>query len=433
MDMIYVHHNYSYERFWYFFHGTDVDIEDVPTHVDVDSAFNPHQPITSVVTIPIRYQTKSTQIIFVGDNSWTEPGHHLFDYSIWLYDTKQASDRGFNSNIMKVIDEYLIPKFNKLALTPNTLYHFLYLDWEGHHAYVHHSMSKKLNSKIQVYVDEVPVFVNHPNCHFVFTNTFMSFIYPNTLGLREYYFMGKFLKNRKFKHKMNFPIRRLYGNKIKFYNKVKDLKNINITHSSFHDTKQYSNDQVGGWRSTLIADIKSENVIEKRGYGIYDWGGEWNDDNVKEMMWRLFDIAEVNIIPEYSVKEAIQNLPKPEYDIAKHKVGTSYMTEKSVSHILMGKPFIPISYETIDFYTNILTNRGKSLPDYPLQYLHLHDIIDEIDKLADDELKWKDLVCKLTEWVTAVRMAIIECVDSENDLLQILFKTEISNENSSLI
>ena len=44
----------------------------------------------------------------------------------------------------------------------------------------------------------------------------MPFIYPNTLGLRDYYFFGDYLKYKNdFKYKLNIPIRRLYGDKEK--------------------------------------------------------------------------------------------------------------------------------------------------------------------------------------------------------------------------
>ena len=83
---IYVHHNYSHERFWYFFHGVDVDIKNVPTHINLETIFNKNVPILDEVRIPIRYKEKDIEIYFVGDKKWKSPGHHIFDYSIFLYD-----------------------------------------------------------------------------------------------------------------------------------------------------------------------------------------------------------------------------------------------------------------------------------------------------------------------------------------------------------
>ena len=74
---------------------------------------------------------------------------------------------------------------------------YFYIDWEGHDPYIMEGWYKKMNPKIQFFVDEVETNIkNVPNHHFVFTNLIWSFIYPNTLGLRDYYFFGDYLKFR---------------------------------------------------------------------------------------------------------------------------------------------------------------------------------------------------------------------------------------------
>ena len=430
---IYVHHNYSYERFWYFFHGVDVDINDVVTHTNGDNAFNKKIPITDKVNIKCKYKERILNIKFVGDSDWNLEGEHIFDYSIFLYDKKMASDRGFNSNIMEIIDDELIPKFNKLSKNVKSKYHFIYIKWEGHHGYNHHKMSDTLNYNINVYGDDFPIHTNPKNYFFLFTNTFISFIYPNTLGLREFYFMEKFIKNLKFKHKMNFPIRRLYGTKIKLYEQIKSLKNINVTHSSFHDTKQYSNDQVGGYRSKMINELGKENIIEKRGYGIDDWGGEWNDSNINEMMFKLYNIADVNIIPEYSPNEALNKVIKEKSKKKIPTIGTSFITEKSVSHILIGKPFIPISYETVEFYEKMMLHNNVEFKKYPLTYSHIRDIIQDLNTIADDEVLWKKLVFELQEWVSDMRKNIIQLIQTKNDLLEVVLNNNKIKETSNII
>jgi hypothetical protein len=290
-------------------------------------------------------------------------------------------------------------------------------------------MQRVLNSSVNVYGDDFIKYFKADNYLFLFTHSVMSFIYPNTLGLREFYFMSKFIRNKKNKHKLNFPIRRLYGGKIKLYNQINQCKNINVTHSSFHNTKQYSNDQVDGFRGILIDNIGNDNFIEKRGYGIDDWGGEWNDDNIKEMMFKLYNIADVNIIPEYSVKEAIKNIAPQDFEKLKFKLGTSHITEKSVSHILIAKPFIPVSYETIDFYQKMMIRYGKKYKEYPLSYSHISEIIYDIDHIASNNMEWDLLVNKLQEWVDTIRENIIEIIDTKNDLLECICSTSESNLN----
>ena len=418
---IYIHHNYSYERFWYFFHGVDVDIKNVPTHTNLDTAFNKNIPITDKVYIPIKYKGEEIEVSFVGDDKWKEPGHHIFDYSIFLYDVKMASDRGFNSNIMDTVDNIVLPKLNSSVSKKNKI-HFIYIDWEGHNAYKHHKFDTNLNKNINVYVDENDELYSYPNSYNPFSLNFMSFIYPNTLGLREYVFFNDLLKNRKsgYKHKMNYPIRRLYRTKLEMFAKIQKTKNINITHSSFHDTKQYSNDQAFGYREEIKKLIGEENIIQKRGYGLDDWGGEWNDDNLKEFLFKMFNIAEVSILPEYYWKMNLQSM-----DISKSemkKIGTHYMTEKTITHILAGKPFIPFYRETIEYYDSILLDNGFTPIHYPLEFDKLIDVIDELDELANDEDKWNEFRNKLQKWVDVTRNSILEIVNTRNHLLDVIIK-----------
>ena len=428
---IYVHHKYSYERFWYFFHGVDVDINDVITHTNRKNMFNKFSPINENVNIKCKYNGVELDITFVGNDKHSLKGHHIIDYSIDLYDRNLVSDRGFNSRIRKIVDEEYIPLLNNVSKSKETKYHFFYIDWEGHNPYYEHNMDVGLTKDINIYVDEQND-VNIKHKHFVFTNIFMSFLYPNTLGLREYYFFADILKYKNdYTHKMNFPIRRIYGHKLRLYRKIIELKNsnINITHSSFHETPQYSG-APNKIRNKIKDKITEKNYIEKRGYGIDDWGGEWNDNNLSEFLWKLFGIAEVNIIPEYDFQESVQH---GTYDIPMYKHGLSNITEKSVSHILANKPFIPTSYNTIVFYDSILTTNGYPLVDYPLKYESLEDIIDNINEIANDDIRWNELVVGLKKWVDNTRNGILHLIDNKNDFLEILLKANTTKKNKNLL
>ena len=429
---IYVHHNYTYELFWYFFHGVDVDMDDIIVHTNIQNAFNKKIPIQEHIKIKCNYQGKELDITFCGDDCWKKNGEHILDYSIYLLQKNLTSDRGYNTLINKVIDNKLIPFFNKISMASKRI-HFFHLDWEGHNPYYHHKMDKLMDKSIQVYLDEMESEYEskkYKNKHFVFTNTFMSFIYPNTLGLREFIYFGDILKYKNdYKYKLNFPIRRIYGHKLKIYNKIKSLKNskINITNSSFHDTSQYSLDNVSHIRNKMINEIGEENIIEKRGYGINDWGGEWNDSNVKEMMWRLMDISEVNILPEYFPNEAYENIKSHENPLL---IGNSFVTEKSISHILCKKPFIPSYYGTIEFYNSILINNGYDVVDFPIKYNSIIDIIEDINNIASDDLEWNSFKDKLTKWVNNTHYSLKKIVNTKNDYLDILLSLPKLNESS---
>ena len=432
---IYVHHKYSYERFWYFFHGVDVDIDDVIIHTNMDTAFNKKIPITDKVRIKCEYKDNLLDINFVDKSDWHLEGHHILDYSIDLYDKNLVSDRGFNSNIRKIVDNEYIPLLNSKSKKDNTKYHFMYIDWEGHNPYYEHKMNNTLSRDVNLYVDELND-ENIKNKYFTFTNTLMSFIYPNTLGLREFIFFSDILKYKNdYKHKLNFPIRRFYRNKLILYNNIMELEDrkINVTHSSFHNTNQYAGWKNKKFRENIISQIGEENYIEKRGYGIDDWGGEWNSNNLSEFMWKMFGIAEVNIIPEYNPLESL------EYGYFKNNkkmIGLSYITEKSISHILANKPFIPLSYNTIDFYEKMLKENNFKIIPFPFEYQDLaknkNDII-RLNNIARNDKEWRIFLEKLKEWNSHLRECIFKLVNSKNDFLDVVLKSDLKKPSLNII
>ena len=158
------------------------------------------------------------------------------DYSIYLLDKKLTSDRGFNSNIMSNVDEVIIPLLNKHSKNGDVKYHFVYIDWEGHNAIRKHKLDIALNKNINIYVDETPALYSYPNSFYPFTLNFMSFIYPNTLGLREFYFFEDILKHKKeYKHKINLPFKMLIVGS-SGSGKTQTLMNIlKIMNGTFHN------------------------------------------------------------------------------------------------------------------------------------------------------------------------------------------------------
>ena len=328
---VYIHHYYTYELFWLYCHGLEINPNDVPTWFKSYNRYNKNIKVKEDVTLNGTYKGKEIEVVFCNENHWdNDDGFHLFDYSISLLQDGLVSDRGFNSNLMNLVNkknlDFLNSKVNKLG---NKI-HYLYIDWEGHDPYIMEGWYKKLSPKIQFFVDEIePNIKNVPNHHFVFTNLVWSFIYPNTLGLRDYYFFGDYLKYKNdFKYKLNIPIRRLYGDKEKIADEVLKLNNpnISVTISSFGDENQITPDThvETPYRDELIQNISPENYIKKRGYGIHDWGGEWNSNNMNENMWKMFGISDACVLFEHS--------PERDKESGKEKriahVGQNYITEK---------------------------------------------------------------------------------------------------------
>ena len=92
-----------------------------------------------------------------------------------------------------------------------------------------------------------------------------------------------------------------------------------------------------------------------------------------------------------------------------------------------------MTYSTIEFYEKILIENGYSVKKYPLKYKILMDIIHEINDVANNEQDWYLLKNKLQDWVSHVRKCIFNLVDSKNDFLDILIKSELKKPNLNVI
>ena len=338
----------------------------------------------------------------------------MLDYSISLLEDGSVGDRGFNATDMWNTSKKFRDFLNSKAKIHHNKLHFMYIDWEGHDAYHQERWDTHVNKNVQFFVDESYHLNKKPkNSNFCFTNLFWSFIYPNTIGIRDYYFFHDYLKYKNdYKCKINVPIRRVYHQKLDIIQAVNKLKNPNIqvTQSSFHSTLQY---HLAG-KGDLPFTLPDENYIEKRGYGIHDWGGEWNDNNMNENMWKMFGISDVVLLFEVSPEATSKKYFEKEKRPPNVTFGDSYITEKSISHILVGKPFIPAYYETIKYYNRILEKYNANIVEYPLKYDFILDILDEIDSITKDETAWLELKDKLTNYVENLRTELIKICSINN-------------------
>jgi len=417
---IYVHHYYTYELFWLFFHGIEIDYKSVPTWFNNFNRYNKNIKVEKEVSLSGIYKSKEIQIIFCYDKNWDKSdGYHLFDYSIDLLERNSVADRGFNCNLMTEVNRRNVKFLNKKAESLGEKIHFFYIDWEGHDPFVMEGWYKNLNSNIHLFLDEeFSNIKNLYNHHFSFTNLIWSFIYPNTLGVRDYYFFHDYLKYKNdYKYKINIPIRRLYGDKERLAKEVIKLNNkdISVTVSSFGDENQVVPDYVkqSPLRDKIIENIPTDNFIQKRGYGINDWGGEWNSNNMNENMWKMFGISEACILFEHSPKHDRKTYGREKLS----RVGENFITEKSISHILVGKPFIPYYYDTILFYDKWLKYYGKKTVEFPLKYDFILHKLDYIDTLTKNPTEWNSFLDKLEKYVLNLRTQIVELIHENNSYL----------------
>ena len=210
---IYIHHHYTYELFWYFCHGVDIDPNDIFLY-NQENRFNKNVNLKEIIRLNAVYKNNKIEIIFCHDELWEKlDGYHLFDYSISCLQLGYTFDRGYNHNL-EWLDGENIDNLNNHSKNLGHRLGYMFIDWEGSDSYREKNWKKRINPKIQIFVDETDTAVkNVDNHNFVFTNTVWSFIYPNTLGIRDYYFFHDYLKYKNdYKYKINVPIPNLKAN-----------------------------------------------------------------------------------------------------------------------------------------------------------------------------------------------------------------------------
>jgi len=407
----YVHHYYSYELFWYFFHGAE--IKENPPAWFWENRYNKNVKIVDKVSIKCRYKGNDIDVIFAKEENWDkDDGFHMLDYSIKLIEEGYMNDRGWNGDIghnrlPETIDFLLKHKSKKII--------FFYINWEPCMETEQKQLSR-LNGNILFFVDDNSVKYSK-NQKFSHSHILSSYLFPDTIGLKNFYFFGNYLKYKNdFKYRLNFPVRRIHVYKTDIVERLKKLNNkyISVSLSSFTDYGQHETNiektkyKLNSWLKKYM-DV----YIEKRGYNIQDFGGEWNWNNMNEFLWKMFGISDINLIYETWQR--------------------THINEKSISHILAGKPFIPCRYNTIQYYEDMCRKYGLEYEEYPLQYYdYIFDIMDTLDEIIKNDEKYEVFLSKLKRYVLKMRENYIEIIHNNNDVLDLLINKN-DNKSTSLI
>lgn len=412
--IFYIHHKYDYELFWYFFHGAKLNLEELPTWT-FKNRHNKHKKINLEVEVPFKFKGIEHKAKFVNKYFWDETdGIHIFDYHIDLLEKNIIGDRGWNQYMHDKLSN-TVSFLKKQNSKTNII--FFYQNWE-----VKNKKEKELlatlSKNITLYIDSNfndTFFKNikHSNTHIL-----SSFVFPDTIKLKDFYRIYPYVRDyNNFDSKINYPIRSLTDAKKRLLNMINDLGNDDITCSisSFTEYKQHEVRSIPKKLQMYNDIISKDNVdiIQKRGYNFNDWGGEWNDSNMKEFMWKLLTKSQVNIIHEAS------------YD--------DYINEKSISHILAGKPFLPVCIFTIDFYNKLFSKYGLPQVELPIKYKFIHEVLTELNELTKNEKEWKIFYDKLQIVVDTLRSNYKKCIHNNNDMLLDILSKDNDISKSSLI
>lgn len=392
MKKFYVHHNYSNDLVWYFFHGTELKSKDIPAPFFKDKH--------NKKILHTKYKETPIEINFCGDDNWDNiDGYHIFDIHVYLMENNIISDRGYNHKTIKEFKYNLKPKIKEWAKKHLGRLHIFYIDWEGRS----HSLDIEKMGICQWFVDETKSYKKSKENQYVFTQNILSYIHASQLDIKHSYFLYDYLKYRQFEHKLNYSVRRIIGEKIKQIKKLLDIPQVHITYSSYSFTEDSVDSgidkEVDEFREFIQESIK-DNYIDKRGYGIDDWGIESNINNIHEMYYKILPLAEVEILDEWMEMD--------------------YISEKSVIRILSGKMFLPSSFKLFDFYNEMQIKYNKIPYTLSFRYNSFDELVDLIKKSVNDESKWNYLKEDLTNWVETTRKNIIDICYSNNSYLDII-------------
>lgn len=405
MITIYVHHHYTYEIFWYLFHAVELN-EPPPTWFTVNR-YNQNKLVKDEVIVPFSYKGVKFEAVFCGNKNWSKKdGYHVFEYNLYHLQKNNISDRGWNLILGSDLESDIIPMLNRYASKLGDKISCFFIDWESSDKKQTESIHNSFNPLITFFKDELTSVKENERVSF--THVLWSFLFPNTINLRDYYFFSDYLKYKNdYKYKVNYPIRRLTYIKKLLIGEImsKDNPHMNCTISSFSDYFKHSRIEEiqENWYDEVVSKIPEENLINKRGYNIEDWGGEWNDDNMKEFMYKLMTISDVNLIHEVSHGWSIN--------------------EKSFMHILAEKPFIPTHDGTFSFYDEILKSYGFEVSEFPIKG-HAWEKVAKLDSLTRDDVKWNEFVDKIKIYISNLKKNLFEIMNTNNGYLDYLLNKE---------
>jgi len=401
---IYVHHKYNSEIFWYFFHGVDVNLDDIPYPVLDIKEKN--------ININFDYKGNKFTVIFCDDRFWDKKdGRHIIDSHLYQFQKGLINNRGWNDYF---IHNHLIDfniKIKKHSKRLGKKLDIFLIDWEGLGFLEKYKiLDYQINN---LFLDEFKLntkYTNYPT-----TQILSSFLYTNGLNFRDFYFFSDFLKLKKERdYKLHYAVRRPTEKKFKNIEILDKIKSDDfiITYSSYVNT--HDNDDLKYrkmakfFEDNIIPKFKDTAFFNKRKYGIKNFGEETNNNNTREMLWKILPFSEVEILDEY--------------------VEDGFITEKLFLRILVEKPFIPTSIESVKFYEKICKNYGEPIPSYPLKYEKLEDIIDTLNEYISNDEKWEILVKDITNWVILLKSSLIKILDNNNSYLNFIINQDINEK-----
>ena len=418
-------HRYNYEFFWGMCHGAEIEPKDVQV-MNADSTLTKYCDLNtdgdySAVTHNFGYGNHDFEVSF---NPSPKNGYiNIFNLNYHYFETNKLEEAVIPvSFLYNDFVDNLIPKLNKYKREGFHI-SFMFNSWEPITGYEkEHPFLLYLDNSIPVFTDSLVdnneltekfgiVRKNRFNSYTQFVN---SLFWPSTLYFREFYHHHNIFKeqDRNKQWKFHYMTRRWYSDKAEVANALINIgsDDIGITMSdSFNRFDGLSNAS-----NTILSDehevynnikkylSENKNKYDKRGYNLDDFGGEWISDNSRELLYKILPLSNITILHE-------------------HQYHTS---EKIIAHLILGKPFLPVYYKTLDNIQMMFDQFGLEIPQPPFdRYETIHDIMDKIKSWSEGE-NWIEFRDSMYDWTYKFRETLRLYMNQKNSLFDAIIKNK---------
>lgn len=411
---VYIHHQFSKELFYKFFHNVGevrFDITD------------------SISQVTFKDGDLNYTIIFDETQTNKTDGYHLIDFLTYYVEQENISTAEIDTykKISKVLDgkrNWIVSlmRTEKLLVT-ETIQGLKYNNESEHYIKEILKNNFVITDNVVLRENSLPNYFD--NLFFVFSNSIFN--WNSYINIRWFYEFKSVYEKLNFDYDISFSVRNPKPNRIELLKKLSQLKNpkLFLQISDFiYKNKNFDLDNI---------DVNIIDSLSKlNGVKINKLEGEYDFDNISLLSTWNHGI-DLDLFFRYLSKSKIQILDES-WSFTQADFKTQYLSEKTIGYILSGVPFIPTHTYPLEILNQILDikpypffNQIKLVKGNPTK------IVNFIEYFLKNFNYNYELI---HEWTNDVHIKFMEKLNNENSLINLLncnFNQEIKYLKHSII
>jgi hypothetical protein len=411
---IYIHHPFSYQLFYKFFHNTG----------EIEFYIKDEKGIVTFNHNGLKYK-----VVFDENMTGKTDGYHLIDFLTYYIEDTEIDDRELN--VYKKISKILQGKKNWIVSLMTTEKLLITETIQG----------LKYKNETKFYIEEIlknnfvisdntiirdsilPDYFK--NLFFVFSNSIFNWNY--FINIRWFYEFKSVYDKLNFDYDLAFSVRNPKPSRIEILKRLDALDNSKIFLQISDFIYQNKNFDLGDIDITLLNFVSNLKNVK-----INKLEGEYDFDNISFLSTWSHGI-DFDLFFRYLSKSKIQILDES-WSFSSTEYKTQYLSEKTIGYIMAGVPFIPTHTYPLE-----ILNQTLDINPYPF--------FDEIKMIKGNPTKIVNFVeyflknfdynyGLINEWTLDVHNKFIKKLNNENSFLNLLnsnFNIEIKYIKNSLI